>query len=87
MSFPQWNFLISSITRLFLLAVIFAVLWVKEYLWWAFGLAVVLYVASALTTTLSLASATAEDDGDEDDSEPDDETDMTPPQPFRTRRD
>ncbi len=89
MSFKQSNLILASITRLFLLVVIFGVLWVKEYLWWAFGLAIVLYVISVFMATVSLASVTAEDDGDEDDADPDpdDETDFTPPKPYRTRRD
>jgi hypothetical protein len=87
MSFHQSNLVLASITRLFLLVVIFGVLWVKEYLWWAFGLAIVLYVVSAIMTTLSLASVSAEDNGEEDDADPNDETDFTPPKPYRARRD
>ncbi|SRR5579883_657214 len=36
------------IYRLFLLSVLFAVLWVKGYLWWLFGIALVLYLAETL---------------------------------------
>src|SRR5215471_8437713 len=36
------------IYRLFLLSVMFAVLWVKGYLWWAFGIALILYLADTI---------------------------------------
>jgi len=35
-----------------LLSVIFAVLWVKGYLWWVLGIAVFLFLASGLLTVI-----------------------------------
>ena len=34
----------NLIYRLFLLSIMFGVLWVKEYLWWAFSIALLLYL-------------------------------------------
>ena len=40
------------IYRLFLLSFLFAVLWVKGYLWWVFGIALVLFLADTVVFPL-----------------------------------
>ena len=85
MSFQQWNLILSHFTRLFFLVVIFAVLWVKEYLWWAFGLAVLLYGASVFLSMINIEAARRSYEEDEGDYDPDEEEDSTPPRPFRSR--
>jgi len=69
--------------RLFLLAAMFAVLWVKGYLWWIFGAALGLYLASVLAVPTARelvqgARAPARDLDDEDDLPP-----APPTKPFR----
>lgn len=82
--------LTGSLHRLFLLAAMFAVLWVKGYLWWIFGVALALYFASAVMMPVVLelvrnaerAPVTEADEIDEDDLPP-----MPPTKPFRARSD
>jgi hypothetical protein len=40
------------IYRLFLLSFLFAVLWVKGYLWWVFGIALVLFLSDTVVFPL-----------------------------------
>ena len=40
------------IYRLFLLSVLFAVLWVKDHLWWVFGIALILFLAETVVFPL-----------------------------------
>ena len=48
----------SLIYRLFLLSWILSVLWVKGYLWWIFGVSIVLFVAH-LRMSVSISSTPA----------------------------
>jgi hypothetical protein len=76
--------------RLFLLTAMFAVLWVKGYLWWIFGVALGLYLASAVMMPVVLelvqnaerARVPETDEIDEDDLPP-----LPPTKPFRARSD
>jgi len=59
------------INRLFLLSLIVAVLWVKGYLWWIFGIAILLYLVDAILN-LPLGLRRVDDDDSEDDDDDDD---------------
>lgn len=55
------------IIQLFYISVIFAVLWVKGYLWWIFGIALFLYVVHILVNVPLIHRAPVDEDEDEDD--------------------
>ncbi len=46
----------NLIYRLFLLSIMFGVLWVKGYLWWAFGIALLLYLGDTFIIPLLVAA-------------------------------
>jgi hypothetical protein len=88
MSFDNLRYLVGAVYRLFLLAVMFAVLWMKGYLWWIFGAAAALYVISSvmmhvvmdLSRNAQSAAEVAGPESDDDDYPP-----MPPTKPFRAR--
>ena len=87
MSFESLRYLVGATHRLFFLAAMFAVLWTKGYLWSLFGVALGLYVISALTMHVLMDLArnarlerAAADEDDEDDYPP-----LPPTKPFRAR--
>jgi hypothetical protein len=51
-------FISRLVYRLFLLSWIFAVLWVKEYLWWTFTIAALLLVLSEIILPIAAFSKT-----------------------------
>jgi hypothetical protein len=57
------------IYRLFLLSLIVAVLWVKGYLWWIFGIAILLYLIDGFMNLPIGLRRREDDDSDEDDDE------------------
>jgi len=77
--------LARTLEKIFFLGVIFAVLWVKGYLWWVFALALCLYIFSGVTS-LNLASALGNAAGAGRTTETEDQgEDEIPVPPRRTR--
>ena len=57
----------DTVYRIFLLSLIAAVLWVKGYLWWVFGIAVFLFLLNAfMNLPIGFRREDDEDDEDED---------------------
>lgn len=61
----------GMIYRIFLLSLIVAVLWVKGYLWWVFGIAVVLFMAHVFVNLPIGPRHRDDDDSDEDEDDED----------------
>jgi predicted membrane channel-forming protein YqfA (hemolysin III family) len=84
------RYLIGAIYRLCLLAVMFAVLWLKGYFWLIFGTALTLFIISSvmmhivmeLAQNARLVGEDAIEESDEDDTPP-----QPPPKPLRARID
>jgi len=71
------------INRLFLLSLIVAVLWVKGYLWWIFGIAILLYLIDAfMNRPIGFRRVDEDDDSDEDDEDSDVENNGEDKPPF-----
>jgi membrane protein implicated in regulation of membrane protease activity len=64
----------GMIYRIFLLSLIVAVLWVKGYLWWVFGIAIVLFTIN-MVVNLPLGRRIADDEDSDEDDEDSDEDD------------
>jgi membrane protein implicated in regulation of membrane protease activity len=64
----------GTIYRIFLLSLIVAVLWVKGYLWWIFGIAVVLFIIHVFAN-LPLGRRVQNEDDDDPDEDDDEELD------------
>ncbi len=67
--------------RIFLLSLIVAVLWVKGYLWWVFGIAIVLFTLHVFANLpigvrRRLEAENDEEDEDEDEDEDDEDLDI-----------
>jgi len=60
------------IYRIFLLSLIVLVLWVKGYLWWIFGIAVILFLIHVFVN-LPIGRRIEDDDSDEDEEDETDE--------------
>ena len=63
------------IYQLFLLSLIVAVLWVKGYLWWVFGIAIVLFVIQVFASLPVGRIRPIDEEDDEDDEEDEDSDD------------
>jgi hypothetical protein len=90
MTLENLRYLVGALYRLCLLAVMFAVLWVKGYFWLIFGAALALFLISwvmmhvvmEMAQNARLAGVAAVEESDEDDTPP-----MPPPKPLRARSD
>jgi fatty acid desaturase len=71
----------GMIYRIFLLSLIVAVLWVKGYLWWVFGIALVLFMIHVFVN-LPIVHRPDDDDSDEDDDDSDVENNGEDKVPF-----
>jgi len=66
----------GTIYRLFLLSLIVAVLWVKGYLWWVFGIAILLYLIHGfMNLPIGLRRGVPGDSDDEDDEDDEEDED------------
>jgi hypothetical protein len=63
--------IVQLLYRIFLLSLIFGVLWVKGYLWWVFGVAILLYVMDIALNLPIGRIREIDDSSDEEDEESD----------------
>jgi len=72
----------GMIYRIFLLSLIVAVLWVKGYLWWVFGIAIVLFMIHVFVNLPIGRQTEDEDDSDDEDEDSDVENNGEDKPPF-----
>lgn len=76
----------THIYRLFLLSIVFGVLWVKGYLWWAFTMALLLFLGdTCISPMLRIAASMSPDDSAPRRAKSPRQT--IPPSPARTNED